>query len=162
MLCAMIEDGPDAFMKRWRAHAAEAVLFARPEGSPLLEAEVGPVIVQLLERTNPYGSDPGPARIIINPTATLATSEDATPHVHVPARGALEGRGTITATWEDVVVVDAGIPLVIAIDKTGQAEERTFETGMHVSFEAAPPIHGFVVPPEARRSTEARAVDEAQ
>lgn len=163
MLADMIEEGPDVFMKRWRAHAADATLFARPEGSPLLEAEVGPVIVQLLERTNPYESEPGRARIIVNPTATVTPTDDASPQLRVPARGALEGQGTVIAAWQEVIVVDAGVPLVIAVEPVAASTAITsLAMGTHVTFHAEPPIHGFVVPPETRRTTEARAVDEAQ
>jgi hypothetical protein len=159
MLAAMIEDGPDAFTKRWGAYAGQATLFARPEGSPLLEAGLGPTVVQLLERTNPYLAAPGPARLLVNPTATrLERLTAPRTELSVPTRGALAGAGEVLERDGRIAVVDAGWPLVVALPD-GDAEA---EVGAFVAFEAEAPIHGFVLPPE-RRAAQAggREVDEA-
>lgn len=68
----MIEDSVDAFVTRWRGHAAEVELFPRHEGSPLLECRAGTALLQLFERTGPYSWRPGTGRVIIHPvTDTL-------------------------------------------------------------------------------------------
>lgn len=161
MLASMIEDGPDAFVQRWRRYAADAVLFARPEGSPLLEAEVDGAVLQVLERTNPYLAVPGPARLLVNPTASVLQRTDATgPELSVPSRGALEGAGVVLAREGRMVVVDAGAPLVLACDPA--PDDADAVVGAWVRFEASPPIHGFVLPPERRAGpSDGRSVDEA-
>lgn len=161
MVVAMIEDGPDAFVKRWREYASDAVLFARAEGSPLLEAELGGTVVQLLERTNPYLACPGAAVLLVNPTAALIeVTEEASPELVVPTRGALAGRGRVVAADGHIVVVDAGTPIVLACEDVPQQDVT--ETGAWVRFEAAPPIHGFVLSAGARaRPAERPPIDEA-
>lgn len=162
----MIEEGPDAFMKRWREYASDAVLFARPEGSPLLEAELGGTVLQLFERTNPYLASPGAARLLVNPTATLIevaeelAGEDEAPELIVPARGAVSGRGRVVEAEGRIVVVDAGTPIVLACEDVPPEGATTI--GAWVRFEAAPPIHGFVVSAGVRaRPTELTPIDEA-
>lgn len=63
----MIEDSVDAFVTRWRGHAAEVELFPRHEGSPLFECRAGTAVLQLFERTGPYLWRPGAGRVIIHP-----------------------------------------------------------------------------------------------
>jgi hypothetical protein len=160
MLAAMVEDGPDAFLQRWRDYAADAALFARPEGSPLLEAEVGGVVLQLLERTNPYLAPPGPARLVVNATvAALAPCDAGGAELGVPRRGALAGCGRVLERDGRLVAVDAGAPLLLACELEPGAD---VEPGAWVRFEAAPPIHAFVLPPERRREDrDGRSIDEA-
>lgn len=157
----MIEDGPDAFMKRWREYASDAVLFARAEGSPLLEAEIGGTVMQLFERTNPYLGSPGAARVLVNPTATLIepTSDEATELV-VPTRGTVAGRGRVVEVEGRIVVVDAGTPIVLACEQASLSDVATI--GAWVRFEAPLPIHGFVVAGRSRTGPADRTpVDEA-
>jgi hypothetical protein len=160
MLTAMFEDGPDAFLQRWREYASDAVLFARPEGSPLLEAEVGGAVVQLLERTNPYLATPGPARLVVNATVSELRACDAeAPELSVPRRGALAGCGRVLEREDRLVAVDAGTPLLLACEV---APDDDVAPGAWVHFEAAPPVHGFVLPPERRREAgDGRSIDEA-
>jgi hypothetical protein len=159
MLATMIEDGPDAFTKRWNAYAGQATLFARPEGSPLLEAGLGATVVQLLERTNPYLAAPGPARLLVNPTAArLERLSEPRTELSVPARGALAAAGEVVERDGRIAVVDAGLPLVVALP----AGDDEAEVGAFVAFEAEAPIHGFVLPPERRTGPiSGREVDEA-
>ncbi len=133
-------------MQRWQAHAAEATLFARPEGSPLLEAEVAGACLQLLERTNPYGAPPGPARILVDAEATVAeVAPDAEgPELRVPRRGAVAGVGRLLERDGDVVAVDAGAPLLLRLADGALSEAPL---GTWIRFEAAPPLHAFVLPP---------------
>jgi hypothetical protein len=160
MLGVMFEDGPDAFLQRWRAYASDAVLFARPEGSPLLEAEVGGAVVQLLERTNPYIATPGSARLVVNATVPELTACEADePELSVPHRGALAGCGRVLEREGRLVAVDAATPVLLACEV---APDGDVAPGAWVRFEAAPPVHGFVLPPERRReSGDGRSIDEA-
>ncbi|HSG63403.1 MAG TPA: hypothetical protein VLD39_00310 [Gammaproteobacteria bacterium] len=159
MLPAMIEEGPDAFVQRWRAYAGDATLFARPEGSPLLEASLGGTVVQLLERTNPYLAVPGRARLLVNASATLvARDEGAERDLSVPLRGSLNGCGTVLEREGRLVALDAGWPVVVALPDDADAPSE----GETIRFEAAAPIHAFVLPPERRTpSNPGREVDEA-
>jgi hypothetical protein len=160
MLASMVEDGPDAFLQRWRAYAAKAALFARPEGSPLLEAEVDGVVLQLLERTNPYLAPPGPARLVVNAVVgSLELCEEAEADLTVPRRGALAGCGRVLEREGRLVAVDCGAPLVLACEREPGAQVAS---GAWVRFEATPPIHAFVLPPERRREPgDGRSIDEA-
>ncbi|MFO7545037.1 MAG: hypothetical protein R6W77_06035 [Trueperaceae bacterium] len=81
----MIEDSVDAFVTRWRGHAAEVELFPRHEGSPLLECRAGTALLQLFERTGPYLWRPGPGRVIIHPIteALEVIAEDGADGHHV-------------------------------------------------------------------------------
>ncbi len=160
MLAAMIEDGPEAFVQRWRTYAADAVLFARPEGSPLLEAELGGAVLQLLERTNPYLAVPGTARLLVNATVVrVEPCDEPERELSVPSRGALAGRGVVLEREGRLLAVDAGAPLVLACDDT---PGDGVGPGTVVRFEAAAPLHGFVLPPERRSGPrDGRAVDEA-
>lgn len=160
MLRRMIEEAPEAFVQRWRAHAGEAVLFARPEGSPLLEAGLGSTVVQLLERTNPYLAHPGPARLLVNAVADqVDTVEAGDPSLHVPSRGALAGRGCVLEREGRIVAIDAGWPILVVLPADAEVEA---DEGAWISFEARPPIHGFVLAPDRRGGQDAgRSVDEA-
>jgi len=141
----MIESGVDAFVLRWRKQAAEAVLFGRPEGSPLLEIDCGGAIVQLLERTHPYLSTPGRKRVIVNPTASSieAAGDRPSPRLEVHALGALSVTGTVVEQDDHVMVVDAGVPVVVACEADEQV--RRWSVGDVVHVEAGAPVHGFVV-----------------
>lgn len=160
MLPAMIEEAPEAFMQRWRKYAADAVLFARPEGSPLLEASLGSTIVQMLERTNPYLAVPGRARLLVNASASrIDGADDGPEELSVPSRGRLAGRGRVLEREGRLVVVDAGWPVLIEIPGD---TEVPLDEGAWIVFEAAAPLHGFVLPPERRRGADSgRDVDEA-
>lgn len=148
-------------MHRWREYAVDAVLFARPEGSPLLEAELGGAIVQLLERTNPYLSMPGRHRLLVNPSVeSLEPSDDATPDLTVPSRGTLAGRGRVVTRDGRLAVVDAGVPLLLACDEAPDGDATA--PGCWVRFEAVAPVHGFVYPPTRRADPyDGRSIDEA-
>lgn len=145
----MIEDSLEAFVQRWRPFAAEARLFARPEGSPLLEAEVGGAILQLFERTNPYLGEPGAARAVVHPIVARVEAVDEVAgerpekRIDVPTRGALHAVGTVLEREEGVLVVDAGAPLVVA---SLEPISDGVGPGTWVHFTAEPPVHVFVLP----------------
>lgn len=160
----MIEEGPESFMQRWSRHAAEGVLFARPEGSPLLEVLLGGVIVQLLERTNPYLGTPGRARLLVQPTTDSVENPpegDDARWIDVPRRGAMRAQGRVIEREGRLLVVDAGVPLLV--DVPGLNGEEGPAPGEGVRFTARPPIHGFVLPraPGAAAGAQGRDIDEA-
>lgn len=162
MLAAMIEDGPDTFAQHWRRFAAEGILFARPEGSPLLEVDLGGTVVQLLERTNPYAGTPGRARLLVQPsTDGLEPPEGDGPSIEVPWRGAIRAQGEVLHREGRMVVVDAGVPLLVDVWALSDADAPA--VGDRVRFLAGPPIHGFVLPRENGPAAERRGrnVDEA-
>jgi hypothetical protein len=151
----MIEDSPESFIQRWRAFAADVQLFARTEGSPLLECMANGVIVQLLDRTGPYIAGPGRHRVILNPTVERLTgvepgAEGAS--LEVTGLGELRGAGRVIGGEGRLTVVDCGVPLVVSV--MDEAAER-FEDGSLVRFEGVPPVHGFVV----LETTRSRRVD---
>lgn len=150
----MIEDSPESFVQRWGRFAADARLFARPEGSPLLEADVGGALLQLFERTNPYLAEPGPARVLVHPVVDAIRRANGAAaggkRIEVPSRGALRAVGTVVAREDSVLVVDAGAPLVVAADA---APAEDVGPGTWVRFDAEPPVHGFVLPRPRREPT---------
>lgn len=154
----MFEDSLEGFVARWRPYAADAHLFPRVEGSPLLEVRAGGVILQVLERTGPYLSAPGRARVILNPTAQRLergeAGEAGEARIHVTGLSAIEVEGRVLAREENFVVVDASTPLVVGVEDPLPDD---LAAGDWVRFEARPPIHGFLVP-VARRSV-ARSED---
>jgi hypothetical protein len=203
----MIEDSVDAFVTRWRGHAAEVELFPRHEGSPLLECRAGAALLQLFERTGPYLWRPGPGRVIIHPVteALEVIAEDAAPArgggagrgddgrspvtpaggpgsspgeqvaasaLHVdgpvnPVRDAgsglevggvsrMEARGRVVEREGQVVVVDAGVPLVVGVQ--GPVPEHAVP-GAWVRFRNVAPVHGFVLDDERRRRVSERPDD---
>lgn len=146
----MFEESPEAFMARWRPFATDVQLFPHTEGSPLLECGVAGAVVQVLERTGPYRSTPGPARMILNATAeTLEAVPDDVPAeqrtrlLETVGISRVRVQGRVLSREGNMVVVDAGAPLVVGVHgalPTGVAAGDT------VRFEALPPLHGFVLP----------------
>lgn len=146
----MFEESADGFVNRWREYAATVRIFSRTEGLPLLEAEAGGAILQMLERTGPYLAPPGAARMIINPTAQSV-------ELHYAGRKAIEvgglGQahicGEIVRRDDPFLVIDAGAPLIVGVMEPIPDEAVA---GTSVAFQSLPPIHGFVLP-EARPPT---------
>lgn len=156
----MIEESPESFIQRWRRYAAPVELFARTEGSPLMECRFGPAIVQLLERTGPYKAHTGPAQVIVN-----AMVERLEPAEGEEVRGVeplglsrIRVRGEVVAVEPDGVVVDCAAPLVVSLlDPSAPAPA----VGSFVSFEALPPLHGFLVTEQRGRGRVEESPDEA-
>lgn len=149
----MIEDSPEGFVSRWREHAAVVELFPHTEGSPLLECRVGEALVQLFERTGPYLARPGPARVIIHPVAErverVAEGEDDRPGVEVTGVSRIEACGKVVKVDGELLVIDAGVPLVVA---ALELPERDFRPGESVWFASRAPVHGFVLHDDRRAS----------
>ena len=157
----MIEDSPEAFIQHWRSYAAEVQVFARTEGSPLLECRANGVIVQLLDRGGPYVTAPGTHRVILNPVVeALSAAAEPARSLEVAGLGQLQGTGEVLVSEGRICVVDCGVPLVVAV--MAEDAER-FEPGRYVRFEGLPPVHGFVVPPSAgaRRREAGENTDDA-
>ena len=149
MMRAMVEEGVDAFIARFKAYASDVQVAARYEGSPLLECFAGDLVVHLFERTNPYHAGTGRARVIIQPEAASCVRLE--PDDPAPARSAesvalsaLAVTGVVALRDDPFLVVDAGIRLVVAFD----ALPSEVAVGDRVRFQSRPPIHGFVLPPE--------------
>lgn len=141
----MFEDSPEAFVSRWQRHAADVELFPHREGSPLLECRAGGAILQLFERTGPYLSRPGRLKVVLHPvTQALEVLEPGSAAAELTVTGisSVLATGTVVAAEGDLVVVDAGAPLVVGVLERLPAG---LEPGQLVRFEAAAPVHGFVV-----------------
>jgi hypothetical protein len=156
---AMIEESPESFIQRWRRYAATVELFARTEGSPLIECRFGPAIVQLLERTGPYKAHTGPAQVIVN--AMVERLEPAAGHarsVETLGLSRIRASGEVVAVEPDAVVVECGAPLVVSLLDTAAPAPVP---GSFVSFEAVPPLHGFLVTEQRGRGRVEESPDEA-
>ncbi len=146
----MIEDSPESFISRWRKHAASVELYPRTEGSPLLEARAGEALMQLFERTGPYLGKPGAAQVIIHPVTDDVQRVDdpaATPGIEVNGVSRFEVRGRVVAVDGRMAVVDAGVPLVVAVLRP---PEQPLQPGEFIRFTNQPPAHAFVVVDERR------------
>lgn len=145
-------------MVRWRPFTTAVRLFSRTEGSPLLECEVAGTILQVLERTGPYLSTPGPARMILNVTADrLEVVGTRQKRIESTGIGAVRVAGVVLLREEDMVVVDGGAPLVVGVH---EALADSVAAGDFVVFDAVPPIHGFLVSSDARGDRSGAPEDE--
>lgn len=145
----MFEDSVESFTARWHAAAAEAYIFPRVENDPLLELELGGVIIHAMERTGPYLSRSGPARVIVHATAdTVQAAEAGEARVEVTGISRARVNGTISRLEAPFLVVDAGFPLVVGVQ---QPLPAGLAAGDCVSFEALPPLHAFVLVDSVRR-----------
>lgn len=147
MMPGMIEDGVDALVARFAAHATTVEVASRVEGSPLLECLTDAAVLYLLERTGPYLAPRGTARVIVQPeTSQLVRVEADDPaaarHVEALGAGRLVASGHVVAVEPPFVVVDAGIPLVVAVE----ALPDGLAVGERVRFQSRAPVHGFVLP----------------
>ena len=143
----MLEESVEGFIIQWKTYAASVELFARPEGSPLIECLAGERVLHVFERTNPYISVTGRTQLIINPVAERIEKSDQTDKlVSVTGLSALRATGVVLQRWGKMVVVDAGIPLVVGVHE-GLPDDVA--AGDWLSFQSLAPIHGFVVPMSA-------------
>lgn len=125
----MIEESPETFIAKWREFGVSAELFPRTEGSPLIEALVGGVIFQLFERTGPYLARSGAAHLIVHPVTkkmVLHGGEGHEPGIEITGISSFDAKGTVLKVEGQVVVVDAGLPLVVGL--LGPHEEA-FQVG---------------------------------
>ena len=124
----------------------------------MLEVEAGGAILQVLERTGPYLAVPGEAKVIINPTASsVEVHPNGKRSVDVAGIGKMRGCGLVIHREEPFLVLDVGAPVVLGVL---EPLPDAAVPGTWVSFEAIPPIHGFVVP-EPKRTVMRSAEGEA-
>jgi hypothetical protein len=139
----MLEDSVESFIAKWRRYAAPVCLFSRVEGDPLLECELHGHIFYVFERTNPYSSPVGKTSMIVHPVTDhfeITASGDAYLEVLGPSRLRIAGR--VSEVRDRICVLDIGVPVVAGLlNAAGPVPAE----GDFVSFEALPPVHGFVV-----------------
>jgi hypothetical protein len=71
-----MEESVEGFIQQYKTYAASVEVLPKTEGSPLLEVVANQRVLHLLERTAPYQSKPGKARVIVNPM-TLALEKSS-------------------------------------------------------------------------------------
>ena len=153
----MIEESIESFITQFRAYAAPVEVLARTEGSPMLECVVGQHVLHLLERTNPYGAQPGQRQIIINPTAvTIEPCETSQKQLNPTALSELSAVGLVLERQEEALIVDAGVSLVVNMF---EAFPEEIIAGDWVRFQSLAPIHGFYVPPTKKSVYQRREAD---
>ncbi len=144
----MFEESVEGFVVQWKPYAARVELFARTEGSPLLECRVNNVIFSVFDRTGPYDAPPGEAQLIINPvTEYVAKTEERRKDIEVVSASRIRARGLVLVRQGRMVVVDAGAPLVVGVF---EGLDDDVSLGGWLEFESLAPIHGFVVPVKNR------------
>jgi hypothetical protein len=146
----MFEDSVEGFIARWRAHATDGVAFARAEGSPLLEVEVGNAVLQLFERTGPYEAPTGRLRLIVHAVArswVVAPPEvGAVPSLAPSGLSRLRLAGRVVEAEAPLVVVDAGVPVVLGLDAAAGDGAASFPSvGSWLACDTEAPAHGFVL-----------------
>ncbi len=146
----MFEESVEGFIARWRAHATDGVAFARAEGSPLLEVEVGNAVLQLFERTGPYEAPTGRLRLVLHAVATSWSVADpegvAEPSLAAAGLSKLRVAGRVVESEAPLVVVDAGVPVVLGLDPNGAPSGSTFPAvGSWLACDTQAPAHGFVL-----------------
>lgn len=155
----MVEESVEGFVAQYRGYAAPVEILPHVEGAPLLECVVGTTVLQVLERTGPYLARPGRAHVIINPSCErLERLAEGRKALSTPALGTLEATGPVLELADKVLIVDALVPLVVfALSELPE----DLALGDWVRFTSLAPVHGFVVPREARVNTRGREVDGA-
>lgn len=139
----VLEESIAEFVERWRHHVADCLLYARPEGSPLLEALVGGRVLYLLDRSGPYAARSGVARLIVHPVAeTLVPGRPGDEVLQSTGVSRVHAEGEVLEVGRGIVVVRARAALV-----TGVFDEswRGVKPGDWVSFDSLEPVHGFHV-----------------
>jgi len=141
----MFEDSVEGFIARWRDHAADGVAFARAEGSPLLEVALGEAVVQLFERTGPYEAPTGPVRLIVHAVASAwTTTEDGPPVLAAVGPARLRVAGRVVEREAPLVVIDAGIPVVLGLERDDDGTAWP-EVGGWLACETLAPAQAFVL-----------------
>lgn len=148
----VIEEGVDALVARFKGHAADVEFTARVEGSPLLECLAGDVVLQLFERTGPYLARTGRGRVIVQAEAARCdrvAADDPGPRrsLEVTSVSGVKASGVVVRRDPPFLVVDAGVPLVVAFD----ALPDDVAVGDRVGFDSRAPVHGFVLPTTSSR-----------
>lgn len=147
----MFEESVEGFMLQWKNYAAQVHLFAHVEGSPLLECEALGKVFHVFERTAPYAATLGKAQVIIHPvTEKVYQSTQQKKAFDVVGLSKIQARGVVLYRQWNIVVIDAGIPLVVGVFSP-LLEEVT--AGDWLEFSAQAPLHGFVLPEVRQQSS---------
>ncbi len=153
----MLEDSIESFVTQWKPYAATAELFAHFEGSPLLECRAAGKIFHVFERTGPYLSQPGMVQMIIHPvTESVIKLADGSKQFEVIGHSQIRAQGILLLRQENILVIDAGIPLVVGVLGDLPAD---LNLGDWLHFESSRPIHGFVLPPARTDRTLSRGAE---
>ena len=140
----MFEESVESFLSQWRPYAADVTLFARTEGSPLLECYAAGAIFGVLERTGPYAAPVGPAKLILHlNTEEVISSNVQEKKLEVLGPSRVQATGLIVLRQQQMVIIDAGAQLVVG---SFAPLPDTLAAGDWVTVTALPPVHGFVVP----------------
>ncbi len=139
----MIEDSVDNFILNYKTYAAEIEILPKLEGSPLVEAIVADKIIHFFERTGPYESKLGQARVILNPSLNLLEENlDHEKSFSVTGISKITAKGLVLERENRVIIVDVGFPLVVScLD----AIPDGIIAGEWIGFSSLSPIHGFVL-----------------
>lgn len=139
----MIEDSVDNFILNYKTYAAEIEILPKLEGSPLVEAIVVDKVIHFFERTGPYESKAGLARVILNPNLEeLFDNSEHKKSLLVTGISRIEAKGLVLERENRAIVVDVGFPLVVTC-----LDEIPDEiiAGEWIGFGSSSPIHGFVL-----------------
>ncbi len=142
MTFMVLESSTEEFVTRYAAHAAHGVLYPSVEGSPLLEFEAGGVVLYLFDRSGPYMTSPGPARMLVH--AVVKSFEVLGPDgwaesLATTGISSVEGVGNVVQVARNVCVVQARLPLVLG----SFTPLPPLKAGDWVRFDSEAPLHGF-------------------
>ena len=147
-LTFVIEESVESFILQFKPYAADVEILPHIEGSPLLECLVAGKILHLMERTAPYISVAGRAKVILNAVSeSVSATEETTKAFSAPVLGRLKAQGVVLEREQRVLVIDASVPLVVSSFSDIPPE---IAPGDWIKFESLAPIHGFVMQPEKR------------
>lgn len=151
-LAAMLDDTPQAVLANFKSHGVQAHIFARPEGSALLELSIDGRVLYAFERTNPYDATPGGHEVVINVasdcvTATAqGTESEVTWQSH--EHGRFTAHGVVVEVGDGYAVLDVGWPLVVF-----PAQGHEFQVGGRFQVDSPWPVHAFIRRSESHAAT---------
>lgn len=140
-----LESSEQEFTTRFAEFAADGMVYAQVEGSPLLEFASGGRVLYLFDRCGPYSAKPGPARVVVHGVleqiGPVAAGTEHTELLSVNGVSSVEGRGRVLASLRGTWVVQARLPLVLSSFGPAPA----LQVGDWVAFRTLPPLHGFLL-----------------
>ncbi len=140
----MLDDTPQAVLANFKANGVQAHVFARPEGSALLELLIDGQVLYAFERTNPYDATPGKHDVVLNVQADYVdvASEDQTheaPTWQSHEHGRFTAHGEVVQVGDEYAVLNVGWPLVVF-----PTQGREFREGERWHVDSPWPVHAFV------------------
>lgn len=157
----MLDDTPQAVLSSLKPYRLNAHVFARPEGSTLLEVLIDGRVLYGFERTNPYDASPGMHEMVINVAGESVTARAATAEPHEKVWQSHEGgrfsaEGPIVHVENDYAVADVGWPLVIF-----PLQNQALKPDAWVSVDSPWPVHMFVRRSDASGTQTNEPIDDA-